>query len=73
MSKIIQTSFFCEFDNTVLTIYKNDDESILELVNGKVLNITLDNLDLDDLIELKDFIHKVILKKESHKLVKGVK
>jgi len=30
MSKIIQTSFFCEFDNTVLTIYKNDDESILD-------------------------------------------
>ena len=67
--KISVVSYMAEFnDNALISLYEHDDDSILELIyNGKICSASLNEFNVEDLKEIKDFINNVIIKKSDKK------
>ena len=65
--KIITDSYIPEFQNinAVISFYGDGDDIVLEMIdNGRVVNSTLNDFELEDLKEMRARFDKVIKQKE---------
>jgi hypothetical protein len=67
MTKIITESYVPEFTNinALVSFYEHDTDTVIEMIqDGKIINTTLNDFELEDLKEMRARFDKVIKQKQ---------